>query len=213
MSPTRNISPISSIDDQTVQTTNSTHSASPVNVVSLELEAARHRYEIAKKWEASATNILMTAQRDVNNARSEMSDAAAYLKSIEQRLGVANHQNDSSSASVVSKTSIDVPWTPALTVTGSDVPEINGTYTQCGYFDFVPKYIKITDCDGKQQVFMIFRCKVSETAKRWYISIGSPENGVYFTGGKEGSRRPPVKGWVNIATRAPESKLKVKSNL
>ncbi|KAL7517151.1 hypothetical protein ACHAWX_002097 [Stephanocyclus meneghinianus] len=213
MSPTRNISPVSFIDDHTVQTMPSTQSVSPVSVSSLELEAARHRLAIAKKWEASATNILMTAQRDVNNARAEMSDAAAYLKSLEQRLGVDRDQGDSSSASVVSKASIDVTWTPALTVTGSDVPEINGTYTQCGYFDYVPKYIKITECNGKQQVFMIFRCKVSETAKRWYISIGSPENGVYFIGGKEGSRRPPIKGWVNIATRAPESKLKVKSNI
>lgn len=144
------------------------------------------------------------------------------LKQVEERFGiVSTYQHDDSSCAAsscaASQMTSDAPWTPALTVTGSPVDELNGVYKQCGYFDFVPKYIKITECQGKQDVIMIYRCKVSETSnetsKRWYISIGTPDNGVYFIGGKEGSRKPPVKGWVNIASIDLESKLRTKSNL
>jgi len=55
---------------------------SPTNSVgsaSSELEAASRRLQAAQQWEANATNMLEAAQRDVNNARSNLSDARTYL--------------------------------------------------------------------------------------------------------------------------------------
>jgi hypothetical protein len=243
-----------------------------------DLEAAKQRFETAKKWEASASSMLDIAQRDVNCARNEMSEALAHLRALEQGLTkgvelqrqdsnvsrvsydsgicrtkspVAFQANDSPSttnmphnsphssrtgtpiqqsdysassqtqehmscavnASFATLMNSSQQWSPSLTVSGSDIPELNGKYTQCGYYDEVPKYVKVTDCEGTQQVSVIYRFKMNETARRWYISLSSPDNGVYFVKAKEGARKPPRKGWVNIATKGVEEKLRVASNI
>ena len=51
------------------------------------------------------------------------------------------------------------------------VSDINGLYTKNGYCDDVTKYIKPGMWEGQAVDFMLFRCKLSDNTRRWYISI------------------------------------------
>jgi ubiquitin carboxyl-terminal hydrolase 9/24 len=63
-----------------------------------------------------------------------------------------------------------------VVVKNCGVPEINGVYKQSGYCDGVFRYSKTGMWEGKQEDFMLFRCKLSDDTRRWYISI-VPGNG------------------------------------
>lgn len=58
------------------------------------------------------------------------------------------------------------------------IPQINGTYRRDGFCDDVPKYTKRELWEGKEETFMLFRCKLSDNTRRWYISI-VPGNSKY----------------------------------
>lgn len=60
-------------------------------------------------------------------------------------------------------------------VEGAGISQVNGTYTSAGMWDNVDLFTK-TDCwEGVNQTFSLFRCRLSDNSKRWYISI-VPEN-------------------------------------
>jgi len=56
-------------------------------------------------------------------------------------------------------------------VSGAGVKAINGIYTRSGSFDGVAKYQKNGIWKDKEETFSLFRCKLSDQSKRWYISI------------------------------------------
>ena len=55
-------------------------------------------------------------------------------------------------------------------VKGCGIPDINGYFTQSGSCDGVPMYTKISIYQGHETVSM-FRCKIDDDTRRWYISI------------------------------------------
>jgi len=66
------------------------------------------------------------------------------------------------------------PVTPEgceVSVVGSGCMEINGTYKCCGICDGVSKYAKSVIWNGTHEVISIFRCRLSDNTKKWYISI------------------------------------------
>ena len=62
-----------------------------------------------------------------------------------------------------------------MTVEGAGLREINGTYRRCGQHDGVSKYVRPSRYNGRSVDFMLFRCKLTDGTRRWYISI-VPEN-------------------------------------
>mmetsp|Transcript_11016 Transcript_11016/g.20544 ORF Transcript_11016/g.20544 Transcript_11016/m.20544 type:complete len:365 (-) Transcript_11016:2089-3183(-) len=58
-----------------------------------------------------------------------------------------------------------------VVVRGCGVPEINGVYTRAGSFDGVPKYSQSVRYNGRDEEFSLFRCRLTDNTRRWYISI------------------------------------------
>lgn len=65
-----------------------------------------------------------------------------------------------------------------IVVEGCGISEINGVYKRCGHCDDAPKYSKTGLWDGREEDFMLFRCKLTDNTRRWYISI-VPGNSEY----------------------------------
>ena len=66
-----------------------------------------------------------------------------------------------------------------VTVQDCGVQSINGVYKRVGHCDNVPKYSKVGLYEGNSVDFMLFRCKLSDGSRRWYISI-VPGNSKYI---------------------------------
>mmetsp|Transcript_32541 Transcript_32541/g.66280 ORF Transcript_32541/g.66280 Transcript_32541/m.66280 type:complete len:2909 (-) Transcript_32541:130-8856(-) len=62
-----------------------------------------------------------------------------------------------------------------MTVEGAGLREINGTYARIGQNDNVSKFMRTSRYNGRSVDFMLFRCKLTDGTRRWYISI-VPEN-------------------------------------
>jgi len=62
-----------------------------------------------------------------------------------------------------------------LAVRGAGANQVNGIYTCTSKFDGVDLYTKNGNWQGNQVTFTLFRCRLSDNTKRWYISI-IPEN-------------------------------------
>ena len=58
-----------------------------------------------------------------------------------------------------------------VTVSGAGVKEVNGRYEESGKRDGVPKYRKSTRWKGNQVNMILFRCRVVDGTRRWFISI------------------------------------------
>jgi hypothetical protein len=58
-----------------------------------------------------------------------------------------------------------------IKVEGAGLQEVNGTYRRCGQHDGVQKFIKRTRYNGQLVNFMLFRCILTDSTRRWYISI------------------------------------------
>jgi hypothetical protein len=58
-----------------------------------------------------------------------------------------------------------------MIVSGCGIPVINGRYKKIGLCDRVPKYSKMGRWEGREEEFLLFRCKLSDGNRRWYISI------------------------------------------
>ena len=62
-----------------------------------------------------------------------------------------------------------------MMVEGAGLREINGTYVRVGQNDGVSKFMRTSRYNGRSVDFMMFRCKLTDGTRRWYISI-VPEN-------------------------------------
>jgi len=62
-----------------------------------------------------------------------------------------------------------------LQVEGAGVSEVNGIYTRTSSWDNVDLYSKNGIYEGKEETFSLFRCRLNDNSKRWYISI-TPRN-------------------------------------
>eukprot|EP00985_Skeletonema_marinoi_P010260 scaffold4834_cov179-Skeletonema_marinoi.AAC.5 len=62
-----------------------------------------------------------------------------------------------------------------MTVEGAGLREINGTYSRTGQNDYVSKFMNTSRYNGRSVEIMLFRCKLTDETRRWYISI-VPEN-------------------------------------
>lgn len=58
-----------------------------------------------------------------------------------------------------------------MIVHNSGTPEINGIYIRAGSNDGVSKYTKRCFYNGRDEEFSLFRCKLTDNTRRWYISI------------------------------------------
>lgn len=58
-----------------------------------------------------------------------------------------------------------------IIVEGAGVHAVNGVYTRDGHLDNVGKYSKTEVWDNDEAIFSLFRCKLSDGTRRWYISI------------------------------------------
>ena len=58
-----------------------------------------------------------------------------------------------------------------ISVQKAGEPAVNGTYISNDMCDGVVKYGKEGKWQGKDHVFSLFRCKLSNDTRRWYISI------------------------------------------
>merc|ERR1711983_285076 len=96
-----------------------------------------------------------------------------------------------------------------MLVRGCGVPEINGIYRRAGNFDEVPKYSRTTRYNGRDEEFSLFRCRLTDNTRRWYISIvplgshpGTTKDIDFYAvvpspNGADG-RLPPRSGWMCI---------------
>lgn len=58
-----------------------------------------------------------------------------------------------------------------VVVSGAGVKAVNGIYLRNGSFDNVAKYHKAGVWKDREEVFSLFRCRLSDQTRRWYISI------------------------------------------
>ena len=58
-----------------------------------------------------------------------------------------------------------------LQVQGAGIAQVNGIYTRTGSWDQVDLYTKHVIFEDREEVFTLFRCRLSDNSKRWYISI------------------------------------------
>ena len=58
-----------------------------------------------------------------------------------------------------------------MIVQNCGTPEINGTYIRAGSHDGVSEYTKWCFYDGRYVEFSLYRCKLTDNTRRWYISI------------------------------------------
>ena len=100
----------------------------------------------------------------------------------------------------------DTVW-DYMIVEGCGIPQVNGTYKRSGSADKVPKYLKNTLYDGKDEDFMIFRCLLSDLTRRWYISIvprnihpGTTKDIDFYAAPipHERTTLPPKEGWTAV---------------
>ena len=89
------------------------------------------------------------------------------------------------------------------------MPEVNGTYIQSGTCDQAPKYFKDSIYEGEHARFQLFRCKLTDDSRRFYISIvpegtlpgTSKDRDFYSASGgtyQNSFDFPPRDGWNSI---------------
>lgn len=146
-----------------------------------EIAAARLRLETAKRWAESASKTLDAARQEEIHAREEVQKAEAYLKSKMKKK--KKKQVAHACTEIVLhrpyrtvKGAIESKWVTTVIVSGCGIPAANGVYKQCGFCDDVPKYIKNAEKNGPHVAFMIYRCKVGEESRTWYLSIVAPNS-------------------------------------
>ena len=85
------------------------------------------------------------------------------------------------------------------------VAEINGTYKKSGLYDCVPKFVCTSRYNGRDEEFSIFRCRLTDNTRRWYISIvpmtthpGTTQDIDFYASLPDMDGFPPSEGWVTI---------------
>jgi ubiquitin carboxyl-terminal hydrolase 9/24 len=93
----------------------------------------------------------------------------------------------------------------SVIVSGAGNPAVNGAYTKDGYFERAFKFSKVGEYNGKDAMYALFQCNVSNNTKHWYISIiptkGQPGTSadVDFYSAPvtvESQEIPPLTGWT-----------------
>lgn len=96
-----------------------------------------------------------------------------------------------------------------IIVKGAGAPEINGIYKRAGAFDHAPKYTRAVRYNGMDEEFSLFRCRLTDNTRRWYISIvpmnahpGTTKDIDFYAAvpsrEDNNSFLPPGKGWMCI---------------
>lgn len=87
--------------------------------------------------------------------------------------GLSHHRHlESEMGPVIGNTSeSDDSRCDQIFVQGAGEPAVNGTYRLRNSFDNVGKYMKEGSWQGREHMFSLFRCKLSNNSRRWYISI------------------------------------------
>ena len=103
-----------------------------------------------------------------------------------------------------------------IKIEGAGTEQVNGVYSQDGYFEGACKYSRQGLWNGVTDRFYIFQCNVSNNTKHWYISIipsgGNPGTSAdidFYTApvNKECEQVPPENTWI----KGPEGKDPVPS--
>jgi len=90
-------------------------------------------------------------------------------------------------------------------VTGAGKDAVNGTYTRDGVFEKAFKFSRPGEYKGKNVIFSLFKCNVSNNTKHWYISIIPSQNqpgtssdvDFYSAPATDDFRElPPLTGWL-----------------
>jgi ubiquitin carboxyl-terminal hydrolase 9/24 len=58
-----------------------------------------------------------------------------------------------------------------VSVEGAGHPAVNGVYARDGYFERACKFSRPGEYNGKEVLYSLFQCNVSNNTKHWYISI------------------------------------------
>ena len=87
--------------------------------------------------------------------------------------GLSHHRHlESEMSPVIGNTSeSDDSRCDQIIVQGAVEPAVNGTYRLLNSFDNVGKYMKEGSWQGREHMFSLFWCKLSNNSRRWYISI------------------------------------------
>jgi hypothetical protein len=147
---------------------------------------------------------------------------AAMKKKYEQKIERMNRKI----AGLEEKISVEVPSSDEdsafmyvikeMTVEGAGLREINGTYRRCGGNDGVSKYVRPSRYNGRLVNFMLFRCKLNDGTRRWYISIvpadvnpGTIQDIDFYAAqlspGVVDHSIPPRDGWIAIPSNGGAS--------
>jgi len=79
---------------------------------------------------------------------------------------------DSTVSSSSSKSSHnDEQFPRQMIVSNAGTNAVNGVYNYNGIFDNVPSYSKNGVWQNIQETFLLFRCRLTDNSKRWYVSI------------------------------------------
>ena len=93
----------------------------------------------------------------------------------------------------------------SVLVEGAGEVEVNGTYLLTGSCDNVGKCVKEGRWQGKECHFSLFRCRLSDHTRRWYISIvpanhmpGTNKDTDFYSAPATGidQERPPERNWT-----------------
>jgi len=92
-------------------------------------------------------------------------------------------------------------------VQNAGVRAVNGKYNRSGAIDGVSKYRRIGVWNEQEVEFSLFRCRLSDETKRWYISIvpkniqpGTNKDTDFYAApvSLEHSDLPPEREWVTV---------------
>ncbi len=104
-----------------------------------------------------------------------------------------------------------------IMVEGAGLQEVNGTYSRSGLHDGVAKFVKTTIYNRRPVNFMLFRCKLLDGTRRWYISIvpedvnpGTTQDIDFYaahllSSGIVDHSIPPRDGWIAIPSNGGSS--------
>ncbi len=99
-----------------------------------------------------------------------------------------------------------------LQVQGASVASVNGIYTRTGSWDQVDLYTKQGIHEERNIIFSLFRCRLSDNSKRWYISIiprnnnpGTSKDIDFYMTNATGAVREVPHNYVWSSARPPDA--------
>jgi len=99
-----------------------------------------------------------------------LSDALDHQNQSDSDANIGGNDSDDDDDSRF-ETGESYSTTGKIAVSGAGLDAINGIYNYSGVFDNVARYSKIGIWQDHEETFSLFRCRLSDHTKRWYISI------------------------------------------